>query len=201
MSQTQAVSFVEDIDEQTGVYTTKRAGRVLDGAKVYGAEGCYLCHSQLVRPTYAGSDVWRLDWAGDANHPDGDTRRETNVYDYAGERFAQIGLTRTGPDLSNVGVRIRKYAKEAEISPEEWAYMHLYNPRHKLTTSWSVCPSSTQLFRTCDVQGQGSLEALSVDSIKDGEQLIPKESARALVSYLLSLKKDNKVPASIDYSR
>ena len=85
----------------------KRAGRVADGAKVYAENGCYLCHTQVVRPTYAGNDLYRPDWGGLKTDADrGDTRRETNAYDFYGEKFAQIGVMRMGPDLSNLGRRV-----------------------------------------------------------------------------------------------
>ena len=110
LSSVEPLTFDEKDDGRVDVYVPKRPGRVTDGAKIYAAEGCYVCHSQLIRPTFAGSDVWREDWAGLAPTPDApqDTRRETNIFDYEGEDFAQIGLTRTGPDLSNFGRRVEQ---------------------------------------------------------------------------------------------
>ena len=94
-------------DGASGIFFPKRTGRVADGARVYAENGCYLCHTQVVRPTYAGHDLYRPDWGGLKDDADrGDTRRETNAYDFFGEKFAQIGVTRTGPDLSNIGRRV-----------------------------------------------------------------------------------------------
>ena len=76
-----------EIDGGEGIYIPKRDGRISEGSDVYGQEGCYYCHTQLVRPTYAGSDVWRADWGGlkkSADNPD--TRRETLSTDYDGEK-------------------------------------------------------------------------------------------------------------------
>ena len=88
----------EATDGATGIFYPKRTGRVANGALVYAENGCYLCHTQLVRPTYAGNDLYRPDWGGLKADPDrGDTRRETNAYDFAGEKFAQIGVSRRGP--------------------------------------------------------------------------------------------------------
>ena len=36
---------------------------------------------------------------------------------------------------------------------------------------------------------------------KDGEEVLPTDKVRALTSYLLSMKKDDAVPYSINYSR
>jgi hypothetical protein len=109
MRQVKPVAFDETADGQEGIYHPQRAGRVVNGAEVYAANGCYHCHSQLIRPTYAGNDLGRPDWAGlKADEERGDTRRESNVFDYQGEKFAQIGLSRLGPDLSNVGRRVEK---------------------------------------------------------------------------------------------
>ena len=98
---------IEEEDGTNAVYIPKRAGRVADGAEVYAANGCYQCHSQLVRPTYAGNDMFRSDMGGIAGDEErGDTRRETNAFDFQDEKFAQIGVSRLGPDLSNLGRRI-----------------------------------------------------------------------------------------------
>src|SRR5690606_31419544 len=102
MRSPQPVAFDEVKDGKTGIYHPKTTGRVANGAQVYAENGCYLCHTQLIRPSYAGNDLGRPDWAGlKKDEERGDTRRESTVYDYLGEDFAQIGVTRLGPDLSN----------------------------------------------------------------------------------------------------
>ena len=192
---------MEDAEGTNAVYIPKRAGRITDGAEVYAANGCYLCHSQLVRPTYAGNDMFRPDWGGLANDEDrGDTRRETNAFDFAGEKFAQIGVTRMGPDLSNLGRRVESlYAPEEGTKPEMWLYRHLYNPRWKPQRRDSTCPSFRFLFNEIEIKGNPSEESLPFAG-EDGGEISPKPGARALVSYLLSLKKDQPVPASLDFS-
>ena len=124
------ITLTEATDGVDGVFFPKRTGRIADGALVYAENGCALCHTQVVRPTYAGNDLYRADWGGLAADPDrGDTRRETNIYDFEGEKFAQIGQMRLGPDLSNLGRRVESiYAVEGD--PEAWLYGHLYNPRN-----------------------------------------------------------------------
>jgi cytochrome c oxidase cbb3-type subunit II len=198
MQRIKPVEFNEDDDGRTGIYVPARPGRVGDGAKVYAANGCYACHTQLIRPTYAGSEVWRDDWAGRKASPEHpvDTRRETTVFDYEGEEFAQIGLTRTGPDLQNVGRRVEGYVAGRGTSAEQWFYMHLYNPRAG-DEYWSACPSNPHLFETVEVRGQGGGEALPV-AAPEGREVLPTDEARALVSYLISLKKDDTVPYSLN---
>ena len=76
----------------------------LTGRDVYVREGCYNCHSQMVRPFRA--EVERY-----------------GPYSVAGEfvydRPFQWGSKRTGPDLHRVGGRYS----------DEWHRLHLINPR------------------------------------------------------------------------
>jgi cytochrome c oxidase cbb3-type subunit 2 len=214
------VSFKEGIDEKTGLYHPKRAGRVVNGAAVYAENGCYLCHTQVVRPTYAGMDVARPDVAGlsPALHPDGiDSRRESNVFDYLGLDYAMIGKSRVGPDLMNlmarVEARIRTKAK-ADKDPEkreltdgqvagiarEYLYKHLYDARTiPAVADWSSCPPMPFLFEEREITGQRSERALDVP-LEDGWEIVPTDRADSLVSYLLSLRHDDAVPASMDYA-
>ena len=194
------IALNEETDGATGVFNPKRAGRIVEGARVYAANGCYHCHTQVVRPTYAGNDLARPDWGGlKDDETRGDTRRETNAFDFQGERFAQIGLARLGPDLSNLGRRVAsKYASD-EISAETWLYRHLYDPRLDPSRDSSNCPSHKFLFARRPITGQPAADALPVETCENTE-IVPKQEARALVSYLLSLKKDQKVPSQLDFS-
>jgi cytochrome c oxidase cbb3-type subunit 2 len=186
-------------DGKTGIFYPKRTGRIADGAKVYAENGCYLCHTQVVRPTYAGNDLYRPDWGGLKSDPDrGDTRRETNPYDFFGEKFAQVGVSRMGPDLSNLGRRVESiYAVGGD--PAQWLFAHLYNPRAEPARYSSTCPSYRFLFETRRVKGNPSQAALPFHS-PEGTELVPSSDAKALVSYLLSLKKDQPVPAVLNFS-
>jgi len=198
MRSIEPVAMGEDATGTNAVYIPKRAGRVADGSQVYAANGCYLCHTQLIRPDYAGNDVFRSDFAGLVNKEEGiDTRRESNVFDYAGEKFAHIGINRMGPDFSNLAVRVEaNYAKD--ITAEQWLYRYLYNPRSEPKRSHSNCPSFRFLFDEKKITGNPSDEALPFKG-DDGEEIVPNAEGRALVSYLLSLKKDNSVPAVFDF--
>jgi cytochrome c oxidase cbb3-type subunit II len=76
----------------------------LTGRDVYIREGCYNCHSQMVRPFRAEVERYgRYSVAGEF------------VYD----RPFQWGSKRTGPDLHRVGGRYS----------DEWHRLHLLNPR------------------------------------------------------------------------
>ena len=89
------------------------------GRDLYIREGCYLCHSQTVRPMT--HEVVRYGKASDAAE---------FVYD----RPFQWGSKRTGPDLARVG---GKY-------PDMWHYRHFYEPRE--VTAGSIMPRYTWLF-------------------------------------------------------
>ena len=195
----------------SGAYVPARDGRITEGSKIYGQEGCYQCHTQVIRPTYAGNDVHRDEWAGLRKGPDveQDTRRETNPYDFQQEEVAHIGQSRVGPDLSNFGRRLSHYLKvnKSGLSAEEWILMHLYNPRDLpsyLDGSKpydSACPSKGGLFNEIDVYGAGG-GTLPID-ITEGRGIKPTDRARALASYLLSLKKDtlgNPLPEALNYN-
>ena len=76
----------------------------LAGRDIYIREGCYACHSQMIRPFRAETERYgHYSLAGES------------VYD----RPFQFGSKRTGPDLARVGGR---YA-------DEWHRVHLMNPR------------------------------------------------------------------------
>jgi len=76
----------------------------LAGRDVYVREGCYGCHSQMVRPFRAETERYgHYSVAGEF------------VYD----RPFQWGSKRTGPDLARVGGRYN----------DEWHRIHLMNPR------------------------------------------------------------------------
>jgi len=76
----------------------------LQGRDLYVREGCYTCHSQMVRTLTA--DAARF---GDYSKP------EEFIYDHP----FQWGSKRTGPDLHRLGGRY----------PNLWHYAHLMDPR------------------------------------------------------------------------
>ena len=193
------VPYPEAKATSAGVFFPKRTGRVVTGARVYAENGCYHCHTQLVRPTYAGNDLYRPDWGGLKMDPDrGDTRRETNAWDFNGESFAQIGTTRMGPDLSNLGRRLET-ADGSSADPAAWLYARLYNPRNNPKLWNSTCPPHPFLFVKREIKAYRAPDALAVD-VGENMEIVPGPDAKALVSYLLSLKKDHPVPAALNFT-
>ena len=85
----------------------------LMGRDIYIREGCYLCHSQQVRPM--AHEVLRYGKQSEAGE---------FIYDHP----FQWGSKRTGPDLARVG---GKY-------PNMWHYRHMINPRD--VTPQSIMP-------------------------------------------------------------
>lgn len=82
----------------------------LAGRDVYVREGCYNCHSQMVRPFRAETERYgHYSVAGEF------------VYD----RPFQWGSKRTGPDLARVGGRYS----------DDWHRLHLNNPRNVVPES------------------------------------------------------------------
>lgn len=76
----------------------------LEGRDVYIREGCYVCHSQMIRPFRAETERYgHYSVAGEF------------VYDHP----FQWGSKRTGPDLHRVGGRYS----------DDWHRVHLINPR------------------------------------------------------------------------
>jgi cytochrome c oxidase cbb3-type subunit 2 len=76
----------------------------LEGRDIYVREGCYNCHSQMIRPLRGETERYgHYSMAGES------------VYDHP----FQFGSKRTGPDLARVGGRYS----------DDWHRIHLMNPR------------------------------------------------------------------------
>jgi len=162
------------IDEVEGtVYPPAFSGYVSTGLQVYMQQGCIQCHTQVVRPAYVALDLTRPGWGGE-----GELKRETQPLDYYGINYAPIGVQRLGPDLANLATRIDDADK---------LYRHLYDPRS--INPWSNMPAYKNLFITKDIGSEPAENAVAVD-LEAGKQVVPGPDARALVSYLLSLRKD-----------
>ena len=101
--------------EAVPLFFTKAVTKPIEGVKPYNAlqvagrdiyvrEGCYNCHSQMIRPFRAETERYgHYSVAGES------------VYDHP----FQWGSKRTGPDLARVGGRYS----------DEWHRIHLLNPR------------------------------------------------------------------------
>ena len=142
----------------------------LAGRDIYVREGCYNCHSQMIRPFHA------------------ETMRYGH-YSLAGEfvydRPFQWGSKRTGPDLARVGGRYS----------DEWHRVHLINPRDLVpesnmpaypwlaerTLNGADMPKRMEVLRTLGAPYSDEEIAKSTDDIKG------KTEMEAVIAYLQSL--------------
>jgi cytochrome c oxidase cbb3-type subunit 2 len=142
----------------------------LAGRDIYIREGCYNCHSQMIRPFRAETERYgHYSVAGEF------------VYDHP----FQWGSKRTGPDLARVGGRYS----------DEWHRTHLDNPRDLVPESnmpgypWLA---KTKLDPQSIVPKMRAMRRLNVpyseQDIQDGpSQLDGKTEQDALVAYLQGL--------------
>ena len=140
------------------------------GRDIYVREGCYNCHSQMIRPFRAETLRYgHYSVAGES------------VYDHP----FQWGSKRTGPDLARVG---GKYS-------DEWHRIHLTNPRDVVPESnmpaypWLVSnlvdaesmPAHMAGLRTVGVPYTDEQIAKSAEEVKGKTEL------EAVIAYLQSL--------------
>ena len=139
----------------------------LAGRDIYTREGCYNCHSQMIRPLLA--ETLRYGAPSQAGE---------FVYDHP----FQWGSKRTGPDLARVG---SKYS-------DEWHRVHLNNPRDLVPESnmpaypWlertavdaASLPTHLKTLRTLGVPYTDEDIAGAAESVKGRTEL------DALVAYL-----------------
>ena len=142
----------------------------LAGRNVYVREGCYLCHSQMVRPLR--DEVERYGHYSLAAE---------SMYDHP----FQWGSKRTGPDLARVGGRYS----------DEWHKVHLSNPRDVVpesnmpTYAWladhqvdsSLTPDKLRLMRKLGVPYTDE------DIAQASAAVTGKSEMDALIAYLQGL--------------
>ncbi len=139
----------------------------LAGRDIYTREGCYNCHSQMIRPFRAETLRYgHYSVAGES------------VYDHP----FQWGSKRTGPDLARVG---GKYS-------DEWHRTHLINPRDVVPESnmpsyaWleknqvdaAVMPAHMKALRTVGVPYTDEQISKAVEDVKGKTEL------DAMIAYL-----------------
>jgi len=138
----------------------------LEGRDIYVREGCYLCHSQEIRPFR--NEVERYGEYSKAGE---------SVYDHP----FQFGSKRTGPDLSREGVKTLPNYK-----PDSWHYNHMQNPQ-KMNAESIMPPYPWLLENDLDYSTLESkisvLEGLGVPYEKylnsqDPVELLKKQEAR-----------------------
>jgi cytochrome c oxidase cbb3-type subunit II len=142
----------------------------LTGRDIYVREGCYNCHSQMIRPFRAETERYgHYSVAGE----------------YVYDRPFQWGSKRTGPDLARVGGRYS----------DEWHKTHLNNPRDVVPESnmpnypWlsqnkldptEIQPKMRALRRLGDPYTEADIAAAP-------EELKDKTEEDALIAYLQGL--------------
>jgi cytochrome c oxidase cbb3-type subunit 2 len=139
----------------------------LEGRDIYIREGCYVCHSQMIRPFRAETERYgHYSVAGEF------------VYDHP----FQWGSKRTGPDLARIGGRYS----------DDWHRIHLQNPRlvvpesnmpgfpwlAKNTIDATMTPKKLKAMRTLGVPYSDADIAGAADAVKD------KTEMDALIAYL-----------------
>ena len=142
----------------------------LEGRDIYLREGCYNCHSQMIRPLRAETERYgHYSLAGES------------VYDHP----FQFGSKRTGPDLARVGGRYT----------DEWHRAHLTNPRDVVPESnmpaytWLIdakldaagTPGKMRALRHVGVPYTDEEIAAASDLVRD------KTEMEALIAYLQGL--------------
>ncbi|MDG0816016.1 cytochrome-c oxidase, cbb3-type subunit I [Bdellovibrio svalbardensis] len=166
----------------------------LAGRDLYVKEGCYLCHSQQIRPIV--SEVLRYGKA---------STLEESMYDHP----FQWGSKRTGPDLARVG---KKY-------PNLWHFSHMMDPRSITPKSimpnypWLAekdtdflvlrkklsvmkylgVPYEEDVIANADIHAQKQAKEIAEDLEKNGAPRgLEKKQIIALIAYLQSLGQKGK---------
>jgi cytochrome c oxidase cbb3-type subunit I/II len=166
----------------------------LEGRDIYIREGCYNCHSQMIRPFRSETERYgEYSKAGEF------------VYDHP----FQWGSKRTGPDLHRIGA---KYS-------DSWHYNHMWDPASM--SPGTIMPSYPWLFdselstdltagkiramQTLGVPYEEGYDQLAVEDLnaqaqqiadnlkKDGIEVLPQTEIVALIAYLQRLGTDIKV--------
>lgn len=159
------------------------------GKQTFIANGCVACHTQQVRNV----DMDKA-WGN----------RPGIAADYAGIKRTDfwrntatlMGTERTGPDLTNVGIR------QASLA---WNLLHLYQPR--AVVEKSIMPAYPWLFETKNEVGKNDIEVIVPDAFRKdiSGKIVAKKEALDLVAYLQSLKQtplpDGKTPMDFLYKK
>jgi cytochrome c oxidase cbb3-type subunit I/II len=170
----------------------------LEGRDVFIKEGCYNCHSQMIRPF-----TWETARYGEISVID------DSVFDHP----FQWGSKRTGPDLARVGGKYNHV----------WHYRHMINPRElnegsnmppyahmatnavdftksadKMRAMRSVgVPYTPEQIAYAETDAHAFSEEIAAELTKQGEANVkPDSELVALISYLQRLGKPGVTPPS-----
>ena len=152
--------------------TSPLTGDARAGKLIYISEGCVGCHSQQVRNV----EMDKVFGTRPGMASDYANIKRTGIFV---NTATVMGTERTGPDLTNVGVR---------QPSKEWNLMHLYNPRSVI--SQSIMPSYEWMFEMKGNPGAGDVVINVPSEFLNGKtgKLIAKKEALQLVAYLQTLK-------------
>lgn len=132
------------------------------GREIYVGEGCSYCHTQNIRALAQDKVFGRPSVAGDY------------VYDTP----QLLGTERTGPDLTNIGLR-----QPSDV----WQYIHLWDPRAVVHDS--IMPRYSWLFAVEKSASPGDVTVPVPPGFGPANGvIIATQQAQDLVAYLKSLK-------------
>ncbi|MCX7649096.1 MAG: cytochrome-c oxidase, cbb3-type subunit I [Flavobacteriales bacterium] len=150
----------------------------LQGRDIYIREGCYNCHSQMIRPFRSETERYG---------------EYSKVGEFVYDHPFQWGSKRTGPDL----------AREGGKNPHAWHFLHMYDP--SLTSAGTIMPgykwmitndldlSSTRAkikaLRTAGVPyPEGYEEQAEADLIRQAKDLADQLKTDAKVQQILEME-------------
>jgi len=172
----------------------------LQGRDIYVREGCYTCHSQMIRPFRSETERYgEYSKAGEF------------VYDHP----FQFGSKRNGPDLAREGVKTSRQYK-----PNSWHYNHFGNPQKLNAQSimpsfkWllvndldiSTTPKKIRVMQTLGVPYPAGYDTRANDDLMKQAQMIaddlktagintaPNKEVIALIAYVQRLGTDITKP-------
>ncbi len=192
-------SNVPTIDSVTPYTPLELAGR-----DIYIAEGCYTCHSQIVRPFR-----WETDRYGEYS------KIGEFVYDHP----YQWGSRRTGPDLARAGVIGGPMYKSAV-----WHYNHFMDPQKmneqsimpnyawfaKKDINLDLIPAKVRAMQTLGVPYPDGYDKTAVNDLrKQGQEIAdelkasgidiePTKQMVAMIAYMHKLGKDITIPETTE---
>jgi cytochrome c oxidase cbb3-type subunit I/II len=175
----------------------------LAGRDIYVSEGCYTCHSQMIRPFR-----WETDRYGEYS------KIGEFVYDHP----FQWGSRRTGPDLARAGVIGGTMYKNAA-----WHYNHFMDPQKmneqtimpkydwlaKKEINTEIIPAKIRAMQTLGVPYSEGFDKIAVEDMMKQAQLIvtdlkasnidiePTKQMVAMIAYMHKLGKDIVPPPSV----
>ncbi len=156
------------------------------GRELYGrGYNCVSCHTQQIRGDERLASVVDGERFVPVLQADARFGRESasRAEEYAHQDPPFMGTQRTGPDLSAVGKR---------LPDAQWHYWHLYNPQS--VSPDSLMPPHRFLFTTEEPSKDEIFdydEVLNIDGLGvPGPKLWATPDAKALVEYLISLKRE-----------